>query len=267
MPEYNWQIDLAYEGTDYAGWQIQNNAHSVQNVLNDALNKLFDQEIKTTGCSRTDAGVHALDQKVSMTPPEKPLIPAHRAIKAVNNFLPDDIKILYISERPLDFNSRFAAKAKVYTYLIHRGNIKSPFLHRFCWEIWKDLDLNKMKECAEAFIGKHDFAAFTVTARNQDVKDTNRLIYRIDFKEYDNILAISICGESFLYKMVRRMVGFMVEAGLGRFSVDDLNDCFENPSRELLYYTAQSKGLFLEKVFFDESHEEYKSSKLPFLIL
>ena len=123
-----------------------------------------------------------------------------------------------------------------------------------------------MQEAAEHFIGTHDFAAFTVTARNQPEKDSLRKIYSITFKEYEQILAITIIGESFLYKMVRRMIGFLVEIGLGRFDSKTLIKSLQSPDRELLYYTAQARGLFLEKVFFDQSYQNYKSDKLPFLI-
>ena len=268
-PPRNWLLRLAYDGTAYAGWQIQPAVPTIQGELQRALGHLFGlQQPRTWGCSRTDAGVHALAQMVTFLAPAQPPIPPAGARQALNHRLPPDIRVVAITEAAPEFHARHAATGKAYTYLIHRGGLTSPFLHRYCWPLGYELDLARMRTAADQLVGTHDFAAFTVKGNDPPAAaaDTVRTVHTWHLREVGNFLAVTVVGASFLHKMVRRLTGFLVEVGRGRLT--------PAPPAALLrprgpaavaFATAPPQGLFLEAVFFDEAtRAAFAPGLLPF---
>jgi tRNA pseudouridine38-40 synthase len=268
LTKINWFIRLAYDGTAYKGWQIQPIDVTVQGTLKAALTKLYEtDDFELFGSSRTDAGVHALDQCVTFRPPQTPYIPPDGMRKALASILPIDIRIQSIEEMPEDFHVRFDSRAKAYTYLIYHGRLSSPFLGRCFWSMVWDLDLDRMKEAAQHMLGEHDFAPFAVNVDKE--KSSRRELIRIDFAEHDNLLAITVVGGSFLYKMMRRIIGFLVKVGVGEIPVDAPVEMHKTGTTCGHYFvTAPPQGLFLERTFFDRTKAEaFVSTELPYLQL
>ncbi len=268
MKRINWFIRLAYDGTRYNGWQIQPIDVTVQGTLRSALTKLYEtDEFDLFGSSRTDAGVHALDQCVTFRPPRDPIIPPDGMRKALASLIPIDVRIQSIEEKPEDFHVRFDSRAKAYTYLIYRGRLNSPFLGRYFWSMAWTLDLDRMRTAAAAMLGERDFAPFAVRVDKE--KSTRRELIRIDFAEHDHMLAITVVGGSFLYKMMRRIIGFLVKVGIGDIPVDAGAEMHETGTTcGYDFMTAPPQGLFLERTFFERAEaENYVSAELPYLQL
>ena len=267
--ERNWLLELAYDGSNYAGWQIQPGEPTVQGTLRDALSRLFAGEtLEVQGCSRTDAGVHALAQMVSFRPPDRPPNDPDTVCKALNARLPADIRVLGITGQAPGFNARRDAKAKAYTYLVHRGRLRSPFLNRYCWQLKYELDLDKMRQAAAMLRGTHDFAAFTVNLRHQQREHTNCSLYAWHLRRAGSFIAITVIGASFLYRMVRRLTGYLVEVGRGRLEAQSAAGLLTaGEPHKVAFETAPPQGLFLERVFFDDAGAAYIPRQLPFLQL
>jgi tRNA pseudouridine38-40 synthase len=268
LPERVWRLTLAYDGTAYAGWQVQPGRATVQGLLNDKLAKLFGAPIRTQATSRTDAGVHALDQQVSAELPAIPPIPPGDALRALGKFLPDDIRVLAIDEAPLDFHARHAAAGKAYTYLIYRGLLRSPFLGRYAWPVAHPLDPAAMRRAAADLLGEHDFTPFSVNPRSDEPRDPVKTLHRCEVQELDRLLMITVVGNAFLYRMVRRLVGYLVAVGLGKLSPEGTPALFAANARTATFETALAQGLFLDRVFFSpEPLSTYRRTTLPFLDL
>ena len=261
----NWLIQLAYEGRNYAGWQIQPDTRTVQGELNQALKRLYSCDIETWGCSRTDSGVHALSQMVTFHPPESPPIPVEKVHYALNQFLPPDIRILTLTEKPENFHARHAACGKAYTYVLHEGPLNSPFLNRWCWELKDRLDLAAMQDAASHLIGEKDFTAFSVHAKGQEHVDPVKTMRSFYLRREDGFLLITVIGTSFLYRMVRRFVGYLTAVGQGKITPEATPGILTGDSFQ--FETAPAAGLFLEAVFFDPKELEYQPQGLPFMKL
>ena len=205
---------VAYDGTDYAGWQIQPDNISIQQLIEQRLEQLYvNQPVRIHSSGRTDAGVHAVGQTCTFDPPEAPHIPPENLQVALNNSLPQSIRIkgAKFADSP-DFHARYSAKGKAYTYLINRGEL-TPFNARYSWYLPVCTNLEYMRECAEILTGEHDFSAFTTSLK--DIDNAVRTIYRVDLQEFGDFLSITFVGSGFLYKMVRNLVGMLVLAGEG----------------------------------------------------
>jgi tRNA pseudouridine38-40 synthase len=262
----NLLLSIAYDGRKYHGWQVQPNAPTVQGEVATRLSELFKTDVPVQGCSRTDAGVHALDQKVTVRPPDDaPQIPAENIRRALNGSLPQDIRVITATDMPEDFRSRDNV-GKTYTYVLHPGRVTSPFLYGYCWEINPPMDIELMKGAAADLLGTHDFTPFGV---NSDVeRDPNKTMHRFEIEPDDGLLRISVTGDAFLYKMVRRLVGYLVAVGTERLPPNITAQAFEDPDSFPPFDTAPSQGLFLEKVFYDaDEMTSYRCTKLPFLQL
>ena len=207
---------VQYDGSNYAGFQWPPDVPTVQAELQEALSGLLREPVVVTGASRTDAGVHALGQVVTFTS-EKP-IPTENIVGAINDHLPIAVRV--VSAQPVadSFHPRYDAARKLYSYRILNRELGSPFILRYAWHIPESLDIELMRAASLVLIGRHDFAAFC--AAGSSVENTVREIHRFDIEREDSTIRMYIEGDGFLYKMVRLMVGTIVEVGLGRLPVE-----------------------------------------------
>ncbi len=242
-------LTVSYEGTQYSGWQKQNNSNTIQEEIENALKKIYSQDISILGASRTDAGVHALGQVASFTL-EKSNIPIEKLPLILNTLLPDDIVITNAQIASEHFHPRYNAKNKLYQYKIHNSQYRNPLLRNFSWNISQELDIEKMKQAAEHFIGEKDFRGFCSTGG--DVKSTIRTITQSKISIKDNDLIIySVEGNGFLYNMVRIIVGTLVYVGLGKIAAEDIPQIINSCNRNNAGKTAPPQGLCLVNVYYE----------------
>jgi len=238
-------LKLRYDGTSYCGWQKQANGETVQGVLEQRLGELCGEKISVTGCSRTDAGVHAIEYVCNFRTEStfEPLT----IKRALNAMLPKDIAVLDAEYAEDEFNSRFDVAGKTYIYQILNSVEHDPFLNGYAYHIKALLDVSAMNEAAEYFVGEFDFSAFT-TAESQ-VKNTTRVITDCKVEKAGELVTITVAGLSFLHNMVRIIAGTIIKVGLGKLSPDDIPKIIQSGKRENAGATALAKGLFLKEVF------------------
>ena len=239
----NIKIKIAYQGANYCGWQKQRDSLGIQGEIEYAGEKVFERKIDVIGSGRTDAGVHALGQianfKVDTT------IPIDKIPEVLNNRLPKDISILGAEEVREDFHARFSAHKKTYRYQIYPSRIRSPFYKDIAYQVKNSLDIEVMKKEIKHLIGVHDFVGFM--SSGSSVKTTIREIYWAEvFKEGD-LIVIEICGNGFLYNMVRIIAGTMVDIGRG-YIKESMKNIIEYRERDRAGHTAPPQGLFLKEV-------------------
>ena len=263
----NWLITLAYDGTGYSGWQIQPERRSIQGVLQEKLCNLFQAQLRVFGCSRTDAGVHALSQRASFCPPDKPPIDELSARRALNSLLPSDIRILRIDKVANDFHARHNAVGKAYSYLLNSEECLCPFTRNHFWSLRCELNLQAMATASKHLIGTHDFTGFSVNSTNSDIQPV-KILYDARVQTIGSYIVISIIGNSFLYKMVRRIVGFLVKVGKGQAAPEEASQVLSVRNRAVQFDTAPAHGLYLEEVFYrKEDIFRFQSGEIPFLKL
>jgi len=241
-------ITLKFIGTRYHGFQVQKNALSVCETLQNALEHLYGTRPPVKGCSRTDAGVHAMGYCVSYTQP-KP-IPPHKLPLAINRFLPDDIRVVSAREVPPDFHARYSAVCKEYLYRIHNSAVADPFQRGLCWRYPIPLDETQMARAAAYFVGTHDFASFQSVG--SDIADTRRTVRFARVWREGEMISFHVCANGYLYNMVRIMTGTLVEAGAGRMEPQHMQAVLAGRNRALAGDTAPAQGLFLWKVHYSE---------------
>ena len=240
-----YKLTLEYEGTKYAGWQMQKGGKSVQGEILDACCDLFDQDsIEIYGAGRTDSGVHALAQ-IAHLEVNTDLIPL-RIKYGINDRLPSDISILNVEEVNPKFHARHDAIARSYIYQISRR--RTAFGKKYVWWIKDNLDLNLMKEAASKFQGLKDYRSFT--DESQEAGSTKVEIKHAAVYEFGDLIIFHVIGSHFLWKQVRRMTGVLVEAGRGKLSPEDILSFFKTPSDIPAKLTAPPSGLFLERVYY-----------------
>lgn len=242
----NIKLTLEYDGTNYSGWQFQENAISIQEKIEEAIELTTGEKTKLIGSGRTDARVHALGQVANFF--TNSTVPPKRYKYALNIVLPEDIKVIESEEVDLEFHSRFSAKGKRYKYIIYNGEMPRPIYRNFSYHVKNDLDIDEMKEALKYFIGTHDF--FTFMARNSVVHTSVRTIYDITLEKKDDFIEVTIEGNSFLRNMIRIIVGTLIFVGNGRIKKEDLPNIIEGKNRSLAGPTAPPQGLFLEKVYY-----------------
>ena len=236
-----YRIDLSYVGTHYHGWQSQPNASSVQETLEDALGKVFRENISVTGCGRTDTGVHAeyyvahFDANAEIDA---------KIIDRLNGLLPDDISIFSIEKADENFHARFDAKKRSYKYVITQR--KNPFLKGFSWHVRYPLNVARMQEAADKLFNYTDFTSFSKL--HTDVKTNNCKIYRAEFVKDGAQIVFHISADRFLRNMVRAIVGTLVEVGKDKLSVDDFCRIIESKDRCEAGQSVPADGLFLTEV-------------------
>jgi len=234
---------LQYFGTRYAGWQLQANALSVQQVVEEALEKMFHEPVRVYGAGRTDSGVHAIAQRAHADVPFE--IPQRGLIRGINDLLPSDVRVTHLERVADDFHARFAAKAKTYEYRIWNAEVADVFASETHAHVAQRLNAARMHEVAQALAGTHDFRAFTVA--EPEVESTVRTIESIDVARDANAIGITVTADGFLRFMVRRIAGSLIEIGRGKVPVDALARSLE-PAFEAARWTAPAKGLVLREI-------------------
>jgi len=240
---------IEYDGTDYAGWQRQSNAMTVQEWMEKAVKKLTGETVCVHGASRTDAGVHALGQSAHFETESR--IPADKFSFALNTILPPDIRVSRSEEVNADFHSRFSGKGKRYRYLFYASSHAGALNRRTHAHVIYPLDVEKMRAEAADLVGTHDFGAFA--ASGSVVKDTVRTIYRADVVQDGPEIKLIVEGNGFLYNMVRIIAGTLIGVGSGKLESGAFRRAIESGSRLDLGITAPAHGLTLMEVFYDEA--------------
>ena len=243
----NIKLTIEYDGTNYHGWQIQQNSITVQEVVQNAIKRLLGEEIPVISCSRTDVGVHAYGQTLNFMTHSS--IPPEKFSFALNNLLPTDIVVRKSELVTEDFHARYSAKGKKYRYLVFNSIQPSALNRNRAWHVKPVLDVERMVEGSKAFLGEHDFAAFQATGGQ--VRSTVRTIYNIIVNKMpDNIISIEVEGNGFLYNMVRIIAGTLVYVGLGKLRPDEVTEIIESCDRKRAGITAPAHGLYLIEVLY-----------------
>ena len=239
-------LTVAYDGTNYSGWQVQPNGITIEGVLNEALSELLKEDITVVGASRTDAGVHALCNLAVFDTCSR--IPAEKMSYALNTSLPEDIRIVGSKEVAADFHPRHCESKKTYEYRIVNSEFINPIKRLYCHHTYLKCDVDLMQKAATYLVGEHDFKSFcTVGAQ---VESTVRTITDLEVVRVGEEIVIRVTGTGFLYNMVRIIVGTLLEVGYGRLAVDDISSILEACDRREAGPTAPAKGLCLVKYEF-----------------
>jgi tRNA pseudouridine38-40 synthase len=244
------RLTIAYDGAEFSGWQLQINARSVQGALEQALVGFCGVALRPTAASRTDSGVHASGQVVSLRLPDGLEQPAKAFVHGLNRLLPDDVAVLEASEAPAGFDARRDARGKLYRYRLLNRPTRQPLLRRTHWLVHGRLAIEPMREAAGKLVGRHDFAAFR--ASDCQAKTTVRRVNRLalDAGGPDEWI-LEVEGNGFLKHMVRNLVGTLVEVGRGRRSPGDIEALLASRDRRLAGRTAPAHGLTLVTVEYD----------------
>ncbi len=258
-------LEIAYKGIEFSGWQVQPNKPTVQEMLEKKIGYLYaGQKITVKSAGRTDAGVHALGMTATFEPPDSPLIDCNKLIKALNSILPRSIYIRKAKEVKSDFDARFSAVGKAYTYVICNSNSAGPFADKLCYHNTNFADLNNLEQTAQCFIGKHDFSSYA-SELNKTKKNPIRHIYRIEVNQFPGYICITFIGKSFLYKMVRSLMGTLIQAAETKISPEQVKHILKSKNRSKAHVTAPAHGLYLMKVFYDqENMNSFKLENVPF---
>lgn len=245
----NTLIRITYDGTNYSGFQVQANAPTIQGELERALGVIYKQPLRITGAGRTDSGVHALGQVANFKAPFQ--IEEEQLPYAINTLLPPDIVITEAREVPDDFHARFNARRKVYSYTLDRALFPQVLRRLYSLHLPDPLNLKAIRRAAELFTGTHDFKDFQVAGSS--VVETTRTIYKIELKESpkEHLLIIYYEGSGFLYRMVRLMMGTLIQAGKGIIALSDLDAALVGLNPEAVGPPVPAHGLCLERVDYD----------------
>jgi tRNA pseudouridine38-40 synthase len=247
------RLTIAYDGTDFIGWQRQASGVSIQGLLEDALSELDGRPVTVIGAGRTDAGVHARGQVAGAALERQ--IDAAAVVRAVNIRLPASVRILDAVQVSDDFHARFDARRKSYRYRIWNADVMSPFERSYAWHVPMHLDLTAMAEAAAALRGTHDFAAFQGTG--SDTQTTVRTVVEsaVTSDPGSPLIVYDATGEGFLRHMVRNIVGTLVEVGRGRFPARWIGDVLASRARSAAGPTAPAQGLILMAVAYDDEEK------------
>lgn len=241
---------IKYLGTSFHGFQVQPDKRTVQGELCLSLAEALGGEVKVTGCSRTDAGVHANEFAVLIDCPNS-TVPPDKLPLAVARFLPEDLSLFFAKECSLNFHPRYDAKSKEYLYRIKNIKVYDPFDYGRVWFLPReitDAGLLKMREAATFIVGRHDFSAFM--SEGSDVTDTVREVFYLNIERLGDYVEIRISADGFLYNMVRIIVGTLTEVAFGRIKPTDIEKIIKSGERKNAGMTAPAEGLFLNKVVY-----------------
>lgn len=242
------RMTIAYDGTNYCGWQIQPNGITVEEVINRHLSKLTGEDIRIIGASRTDSGVHAMANVAVFD--SNTTIPEDKIAPALNQRLPDDIVIIKSEEVPIDWHPRYQEHVhKTYEYRVVNTNVPDPLQRLTHYFVSFPLDVEKMREGAGYLIGEHDFASFCNIKTN--VEDTVRTITELEILKEGNNITFRISGNGFLYNMVRIIVGTLLRVGRGFYQPEDVKDILEAKNRKAAGVTAPPQGLVLVRIDYE----------------
>ncbi|MBK5251345.1 MAG: tRNA pseudouridine(38-40) synthase TruA [Peptostreptococcaceae bacterium] len=240
----NIKLTIEYDGTDFCGWQKQVGLRTVEGVLNNALSVVLNEEVSIIGSGRTDAKVHALGQVANFK--SETQIALDRFSRAVNAYLPPDVAILSAEEVPMDFHSRYDPKRKTYLYRVQNGSVCRPVYRNYAYHYYRNLEEEKMRKALQMFIGEHDFKAFM--SSGSKIKKTVRTIYKAKISRENDLLIMEVEGNGFLYNMVRRIVGIVLEAGSGSLEIGEIPKILEDKDNRRTMRLAPPQGLYLKTV-------------------
>ena len=260
MALLKFKLTIAYDGTDYAGWQVQKIGTGVQEKVEAALAKLFPSHPRLHSSSRTDTGVHALGMVAHFEVPRAefrkltlgrvfPRASTRKLSLALNAWLPEDIRVLAAQRAAKDFHARFDATGKQYRYFVWNHPAMNPLIRRTAWHVPRLLDLRAMRAAAPFFVGRHDFRSFTSNP-GYARESTIRTLSRCELKKSGRLLTFIIEGDGFLYRMCRGIVGTVVQTGLGKFPANQIKRMLATRDRRGAGMTAPAHGLVLWKVFY-----------------
>ncbi|HKI27445.1 MAG TPA: tRNA pseudouridine(38-40) synthase TruA [Candidatus Sulfotelmatobacter sp.] len=254
----NLKVILAYDGVEFAGWQVQPDAGTVQGTLASAIGRITGEKVLPQGSGRTDAGVHALAQVATFVTESS--VPTKNFVKALNDILPASVRVLEVTEAPAEFHARHSAHAKTYRYRIYRSSICPPFLARYVWHYPYPLDESAMARAAALVVGEHDFTSFAAVdpeRGSEDVRASNvRSIFSSAWILTENRtedrteeeLVYTVRGSGFLHHMVRNLVGTFILVGRSTLPVEDVTRILEARDRSTAGATAPASGLYLVNV-------------------
>jgi tRNA pseudouridine38-40 synthase len=239
-----YKITIAYDGTNYHGWQIQKNSNTIEAEITKACGELFKNEVKILGASRTDSGVHAIGQVATVEVDSE--IPEWKVTGALNAYLPKDIIVQESVLVDFDFHPQYHAIKKTYSYKIYNARHNLPTLSRYTYFYYKGLDIEKMAEAGQHFLGEHDFKGFCT--KGGSAKTSVRTIYSLDVYRDGNLIEVRVCGNGFLYNMVRIIVGCLIEVGRGNIKPSEIPEIILSGERRRAGKMVPAHGLTLEHI-------------------
>ncbi len=242
-------LSIAYDGRAFHGWQIQKNAVTVQEEFQKALYRVIGETVDIKGSSRTDAGVHAYDYRISFKTARS--IPPERLVAALNTYLPKTIAVKSAQYVPIDFHARYSSLGKEYVYKILNSQIRDPFLDGYAYHYWYRLDEKLLDRAAKDFIGYHDFSSFC-TLDSREKGDMCRTVKSASVTRDGDMVYFTIEADGFLYNMVRIMVGTLLRIAQGKFKADSIPSIIKSKNRKRAGPTAPAEGLYLNRVFYSE---------------
>ncbi len=246
-----YRMTITYDGTAYCGWQVQPNGTTIQELIEQALEVLLKEHLTVHGSGRTDAGVHALAQVAHVHTPGP--IDTEKTLMALNGLLPQDIRILDLEAASDHFHARYSATGKEYHYHLTLGRFQDPFARLYSWHVRRRLDVSLLRQGATLFVGTHDFTSFANEAHaGCAAHDAVRTIKRLDVIGDERHLRLEFEGDGFLYRMVRNIVGLLVEVASGKRPTGDIPKLLAAKDRRLAGQAAPSHGLFLVNVFYPQ---------------
>jgi len=251
MTERNVKLTLAYDGTDFAGWQIQRSERTVQGTLQAALERMHNHRVRVTAAGRTDAGVHATGQVANFLTDLS--IPDDKLASAINSYLPLDVRVLASRVVPEAFSSRRSARIRVYSYRINNSKTELPHLRRYSLHVKRQLDTVHLNQLANVLVGKHDYTAFA--AAGDANKSKVRRVYSSCFYPEGPFIIYKIAAGSFLWKMVRSIVGTILEISDHNGNGREMAEILESRDRDRVGKTALARGLFLERVIYKDEKD------------
>ena len=249
---HTYKLTIAYDGTNYSGWQIQANATSIQSLIEEALKILLKEHVPLMGAGRTDAGVHA-EAQVAHFYSDKTL-DLLRIRASLNGLLPPDIRILSIELAPSGFHARYSATSKEYHYHLHLDRVQNPLKRLYSYHLLHHLDQTLLKEATHSFTGTHDFTSFTNQAHQGcAAKNAVRTIFRLGVIPEEGGVRLEFEGNGFLYKMVRNITGTLIDVACGKIPLEKIPDIFAAKDRCLSGRIAPAHGLFLKKISYSNT--------------
>lgn len=245
--QFNYKLIIAYDGTQYGGWQVQPNALSIQELVHAAIKTIVRHDVTLIGSGRTDAGVHALGQVAHFKTDKQ--LDIFRFHGSMNGLLPNDIRILHVEQVSLDFHSQRSAISKTYHYHLCLDHVQMPFKRLYSLHVREKIDLELLKEAASHFVGTLDYTSFANESHEGcAARDPVRTISRIDIVHEDGGIRLEFQADGFLYKMVRNIVGTLLEVGRGKRLLTDIPRIFAARDRRQAGQAAPPQGLFLAHV-------------------
>lgn len=242
--ERNIKLILEYEGTNYHGWQFQDNAVTIQQKVEEAIFKLSGEKVRVTGAGRTDAGVHARGQVANFF--LKKNLTLYEIEGGINAYLPDDVVVKHAKEVNSDFNARYSAKRRIYHYYIFTK--RTAIMRNFCWQVFQEFDREVLKVMSETLRGEHDFSSFARTETQTNHKRC--VVYESQWNSHNDQCIYRIAANRFLHGMVRSLVGTMMDVAMGKYSLERFGEIFEAKNRIEGGPAAPARGLILEEVVY-----------------